>query len=94
MYKPFVVPPTGFSSLECADCYFPLRQGNHVTLFSCARNADVAHSLPLPDGSGHLMNYSPPSLWIDLYRAIVACERFIYITGWSVFPRIKLLRSV
>ena len=81
----------------CRDCYFPLRVGNRVTLFSCARNVDFEHRIPLAAtadaaNAGSHVGYSPPSLWIDMFKSIVASERFIYITGWSVHCKIKLLR--
>ena len=80
------------TDFACRDCYFPLRDGNRVTLFSCARNVDFEHRIPLDAAGSSCCGYSPPSLWIDVFRSIVASERFIYITGWSVHVKIKLLR--
>ncbi len=72
--------------------HFSLK-GNHVTLYSCARNMDEPLALPLSSSpSGPTCEYRPPSLWIDLFRSIVASRRFIYITGWSVYTDLKLLR--
>ena len=39
-------------------------------------------------------DYVAPSLWLDLYRSLVAATNFIYITGWSVYTDMKLLRYV
>ena len=39
-------------------------------------------------------DYVAPSLWLDLYRSLVAATNFIYITGWSVYTDLKLLRYV
>jgi len=48
---------------------FLLSSTRRVTLYSCARNSDVAHSFPLSvDSFASLTNYSPPSLWLDLFR--------------------------
>ena len=50
------------------------------------------HTASSGTNAGAVANYSPPSLWIDLYKSFVASEKFIYIAGWSVFCKIKLLR--
>ena len=45
--------------------------------------------MTFPDGSP----YTPTRAWHDLYNAIKNAEKFIYITGWSVFTDIQLLRG-
>lgn len=92
LYRPYLEEDEG-ADFACRDCYFPLRDGNRVTLFSCARNVDFEHRIPLDAAGSSCCGYSPPSLWIDVFRSIVASERFIYITGWSVHVKIKLLRG-
>ena len=54
--------------------------------------ATLDTSFRLPSGgaggaspSSPSVEYRPASLWIDLFRSIVRSEKFIYITGWSVF---------
>ena len=42
-----------------------------------------------PDGS----KYQPTRAWHDLFKAIVNAQKFIYITGWSVFTDIQLVRG-
>ena len=70
-------------------CFF--RMNNRVTMYSCVRNLDVA--LAVPTSSPNVtLPYSPPSLWIDLFRSIVAATKFIYIIGWSIQTNIKMLR--
>jgi len=69
------------------DSYFPVRSGCHVDLYSCARN--LTHSVQLSDGS----EYQPGSCYLDMYRTIVAAEKFIYITGWSVWTGLHLVRG-
>ena len=86
IYKPYVDNCSPTADLACPDTYFPLRRSNKVTLYSCAR------SLPSKDSNGR--SYQSPSLWLDVYRSLVASEKFIYITGWSVNTKIKLLRYV
>ena len=34
-----------------------------------------------------------PRLWIDLFKALNSAQRLIYITGWSVFTQISLIRG-
>ena len=42
-----------------------------------------------PDGS----RYTPTRLWLDLYQSINNAQKFIYVTGWSVFTGISLVRG-
>ena len=42
-----------------------------------------------PDGSA----YTATRCWRDLYDAIDQAEKFIYITGWSVWTNVRLLRG-
>ena len=42
-----------------------------------------------PDGTP----YKVTTAWKDLFKTIQAAEKFIYITGWSVFTGIDLVRS-
>ena len=42
-----------------------------------------------PDGT----QYVPPRAWRDLFNAIENAQKFIYITGWSVYTNIHLLRG-
>ena len=37
--------------------------------------------------------YQATTAWKDLYASIKAAKRFIYITGWSVFTEIQLVRG-
>ena len=42
-----------------------------------------------PDGT----QYVPTRAWRDLFNAINNAQKFIYITGWSVYTDTKLLRG-
>ncbi len=33
------------------------------------------------------------SAWMDIFRAIKDAQKFIYITGWSVYTNIQLVRG-
>ena len=45
--------------------------------------------MAFPDGSP----YEPTRAWRDLFNAINNAQKFIYITGWSVFTDIQLVRG-
>lgn len=70
--------------------YFPLRQGGKVTLYQDAH---------VPDGSlpalklEHGVNYEHGKCWYDIYNAIKQARRLIYITGWSVYHKVRLVRD-
>ena len=72
-------------------CYFPSRPSNNVTLYQDADTPQLAIFDGLVDSVGD--EYVPPRLWRDVYDTIMAAQRFIYITGWSVSTTISLLRG-
>ena len=37
--------------------------------------------------------YEPTRAWLDLFNAIKNAQKFIYVTGWSVFTNIHLVRG-
>ena len=69
------------------DSYFEMRSGCHVDLYSCARN--IPRPVQLSSGE----TYQPGSCFLDMYRAIIAAEKFIYITGWSVWTKLQMIRG-
>ncbi|KAF3621194.1 Phospholipase D beta 1 [Capsicum annuum] len=70
--------------------YFPLRMGGTVTLYQDAH---------VPDGYlpnlmlDHGMQYVHGKCWHDIFDAIHQARRLIYITGWSVWHKVKLVRD-
>ncbi|EXC11731.1 Phospholipase D beta 1 [Morus notabilis] len=70
--------------------YFPLRKGGRVTLY---QDADVPDGC-LPelrlDGD---FSYVHGKCWQDIFDAIRQARRLIYITGWSVWHNVKLVRD-
>ncbi len=42
-----------------------------------------------PDGSP----YQATTAWKDLFKVLKEAKKFIYITGWSVYTEIKLVRD-
>lgn len=70
--------------------YFPLRRGGKVTLYQDAH---------VPDGTlpnlrlDHSMQYVHGSCWRDIFTAIGQARRLVYITGWSVYHLVRLVRD-
>ncbi|KAF5178758.1 Phospholipase d beta [Thalictrum thalictroides] len=70
--------------------YFPLRQGGKVTLYQDAHVPDgFLPSLKLDEG----VDYEHGKCWYDIMNAILQARRLIYITGWSVYHNVKLVRD-
>ncbi|KAF2311123.1 hypothetical protein GH714_019622 [Hevea brasiliensis] len=70
--------------------YFPLRKGGTVTLYQDAHVPDgCLPSLKLDHG----LSYVHGKCWRDIFDAIRHARRLIYITGWSVWHNVKLIRD-
>lgn len=70
--------------------YFPLRKGSHVRLYQDAHVTEgILPEIPLDDGK----LYKPGTCWEDICYAISEAHHLIYIVGWSVFHKIKLIRE-
>ncbi|KAL1543472.1 Phospholipase D beta 1 [Salvia divinorum] len=70
--------------------YFPLRRGGRVTLYQDAHVPDGC--LPnLTLGNG--MQYVHGQCWRDIFEAIRRARRLIYITGWSIWHKVRLIRD-
>ncbi|XP_011007499.1 PREDICTED: phospholipase D delta-like [Populus euphratica] len=70
--------------------YFPVRKGGHVTLYQDAHGKD--HDLPEIEIDGGKV-YKQEKCWEDICYAISEAHHMIYIVGWSVFYKIKLVRE-
>ncbi|KAL8520376.1 hypothetical protein ACS0TY_011055 [Phlomoides rotata] len=70
--------------------YFPVRKGGMVTLYQDAHvDDDVLPKLWLANGR----LYKHGQCWRDIYDAICQARRLIYITGWSVYHLVQLVRD-
>ncbi|CAI0400016.1 unnamed protein product [Linum tenue] len=69
--------------------YFPLRKGGKVTLYQDAHGHEDAHDVKLEGGA----RYEPRSCWGDVFEAISKASRMVYIAGWSVNYKVKLVRK-
>lgn len=70
--------------------YFPLRKGGKVTLYQDAHAPDGL--LPKMRLEGGIL-YKQASCWEHIFNAISQARRLIYITGWSVYHKVKLVRG-
>ncbi|CAL5397941.1 unnamed protein product [Camellia sinensis] len=71
--------------------YFPLRRGGTVTLYQDAHVPDeFLPNLKLDNG----MHYVQGKCWRDIFDAIRQARRLIYITGWSVWHKVRLVRDI
>ncbi|XP_073044081.1 phospholipase D alpha 1-like [Primulina eburnea] len=70
--------------------FFPQRRGCKVTLYQDAHVPDdFIPKIPLAGGKF----YEPNRCWEDIFEAIWNAKHLIYITGWSVFTKIMLIRD-
>ena len=74
-----------------SEAYFDPRDESGVTMYQDADtpDLDIFQGVKDPDGG----EYTPTRLWLDLYNALDKAEKLIYITGWSVFTGISLVRG-
>lgn len=76
------------SSPEVPDCLYPMRQNNMVSLY---QDAHCPH-LPVPISDLMGQPYGCRRAWYDLHQTLNEAQQFIYIVGWSVSTKIRLLR--
>ena len=73
------------------DSYFPVRHHCALTLYQDAETPanDLHDSITHADGS----TYVAANAWRDIFEAISNAQHFIYLTGWSVWTDLTLLRD-
>ncbi|CAI9265298.1 unnamed protein product [Lactuca saligna] len=71
--------------------YFPVRKGSQVTLYQDAHVTPDC-KMPLIQLDGGKV-YQQNSCWEDICYAVTEAHHMIYIVGWSVFHKIKLIRE-
>ena len=79
------------NDLGLNDCYFSLLKYNHVTLY---QDAETPHDplfdeITYEDGS----SYQATNCWRDIYQALCDAQKVIYLTGWSVWTDVVLVRD-
>ncbi|KAK4854015.1 hypothetical protein QYF36_017717 [Acer negundo] len=71
--------------------FFSQRNGCRVTLYQDAHVPDkFIPKIPLAEGKF----YEPHRCWEDIFDAISNAKHLIYITGWSVYTKITLVRDL
>ncbi|KAK6274104.1 hypothetical protein POUND7_011187 [Theobroma cacao] len=70
--------------------FFRQREGCKVTLYQDAHISDGFN--PKISLSGGKL-YEPQRCWEDIFDAIDKAKNFIYVTGWSVYTEITLIRD-
>ncbi|KAL1222004.1 Phospholipase D alpha 2 [Cardamine amara subsp. amara] len=70
--------------------FFSQRKGCKVSLYQDAHiPGNFVPKIPLAGGK----NYEPSRCWEDIFDAITNARHLIYITGWSVYTEISLVRD-
>ncbi|XP_074567538.1 phospholipase D delta-like [Curcuma longa] len=72
------------------NAYFPLHRRGQITLYQDAHVPDnMLPEIELDNGK----SFEHSKCWEDICHAIVEAHHFIYIVGWSVYHRVKLVRE-
>ncbi|KAL3639008.1 hypothetical protein CASFOL_016915 [Castilleja foliolosa] len=72
------------------ESYFPLRHGGRVTLYQDAHVPDGM----LPEiGLDRSMNFEHEKCWEDICHAILEAHHLVYIAGWSIYHKVRLVRE-
>ncbi|GAB4832974.1 hypothetical protein Ancab_006995 [Ancistrocladus abbreviatus] len=70
--------------------YFPVRRGGSVTLYQDAHVADeLMQKIELEGGKV----YEHEKCWEDICHAILEAHHMVYIVGWSIYHKVKLVRE-
>ncbi|XP_049382186.1 phospholipase D delta [Solanum stenotomum] len=77
--------------LGVRNTYFPLRKGSSVKLY---QDAHVSDKFKLPEIQlENNTTFEHNKCWEDICYAITEAHHLIYIVGWSVFHKVKLVRE-
>lgn len=72
------------------NCYFPVRQGGSVTLYQDAHVPDsMLEEIELDNGN----MFQHDKCWEDICHAILEAHHLVYIAGWSIYHKVKLVRE-
>ncbi|KAL3344321.1 hypothetical protein AABB24_023649 [Solanum stoloniferum] len=77
--------------LGVRNSYFPVRKGSSVKLY---QDAHVSNNVKFPEIElENGTDFEHNKCWEDICYAISEAHHLIYIVGWSVFHKIKLIRE-
>ncbi|KAL5847912.1 hypothetical protein ACOSQ3_011436 [Xanthoceras sorbifolium] len=72
------------------NCYFPVRHGGSVTLYQDAHVPEsMAQKIQLDNGE----MFKHEKCWEDICHAILEAHHMVYVVGWSIFHKVKLVRE-
>ncbi|KAM7514029.1 hypothetical protein LguiA_003612 [Lonicera macranthoides] len=72
------------------ESYFPVRHGGSVTLYQDAHVPDgMVPQIELDDGK----MYTHENCWEDICHAILEAHHLVYIVGWSIYHKVRLVRE-
>ncbi|KAL5557797.1 hypothetical protein UlMin_034008 [Ulmus minor] len=72
------------------NCYFPVRKGGSVTLYQDAHVPDsMLDDIELENGNA----FQHEKCWEDICHAILEAHHLVYIVGWSIYHKVKLVRE-
>lgn len=70
--------------------YFPLRKGGMVSVYQDAHVVDgLLPKIPLDGGKV----FEHGKCWEDICHAILDAHHLVYLTGWSIYHKVKLVRE-
>ncbi|KAL8029346.1 hypothetical protein ABFX02_14G220100 [Erythranthe guttata] len=70
--------------------YFPMRHGGNLKLYQDAHVVDgMLPEIRLEDGR----NFEHQKCWEDICHLIMEARHLVYITGWSIFHQVRLVRE-
>ncbi|KAJ3680471.1 hypothetical protein LUZ60_016749 [Juncus effusus] len=72
------------------DTYFPLRKGGSIKLYQDAHIRE--NELPQINLDGNHI-YQHEKCWEDICHAILEARHLIYVVGWSIFVKVRLVRE-
>nr|XP_043617437.1 phospholipase D delta-like [Erigeron canadensis] len=78
-------------SLGLSKSYFPMRHGCDVTLYQDAHVGDG--QLPEINLDGDCQKFKQKGCWEDICHAILEARHLVYVVGWSIFDKVKLVRE-
>ncbi|XP_076948548.1 phospholipase D delta-like isoform X3 [Bidens hawaiensis] len=91
-----VISSQGEESFCLMDSYFPVRSGGNVTLYQDAHVVDgelPEIELEEEDEGGECRYYKQRGCWEDICHAILEAHHLVYVVGWSVYDKVKLVRE-
>lgn len=73
------------------DSYFPVRHGGNVKLYQDAHVKEGQLPEIELDGGGKF--FEQRGCWEDICHAILEAHHLVYIVGWSIYDKVKLVRE-